>query len=88
MGPGGDTERATDLLREVQRFPGVAAGQDIYVSNRLIDLLLGPLHQPARALVELRRIIDRYPASSAATHARTAILTVKRQIADAARDQR
>jgi hypothetical protein len=87
MGPGGDTERATDLLREVQRFPRIAAGQDIYVSNRLIDLLLGPLHQPARALVELRRIIDRYPASSAATHARTAILTVKRQIADAARDQ-
>lgn len=80
MGEGGTVARAVDLFREVQRFPGVAAGQDIYVSNRLIDLLLGPLDQPARALVELRRIIDRYPSSSAAMHARTAIATVKRRL--------
>jgi hypothetical protein len=61
----------------------VPAGQDIYVSNRLIDLLMGPLRQPARALFELRRIVDRYPKSSAATHARTAIATIKRQLDEA-----
>ena len=87
MGHGGDIHRAADLLREIQRFPGVAAGQDMYASNRLIDALLGPLDQPARALVELRRIIERYPQSTAATHARAAIATVKRQIRDAASDE-
>ena len=79
---GIDVQRAAELFREVQRFPGVAATQDIYVSNRLIDLLLGTLRQPARALFELRRIADRYPNTTAATHARAAIATVKRQIAE------
>ena len=83
MGQGANIARAAELFREIQRLPDVAPTQDIYVSNRLIDLLLGPMNQPARALVELRRIIDRYPTSSAATHARAAITTVKRQISEA-----
>jgi hypothetical protein len=80
MGKGSDPKRAAELFREVQRYPAATATQDIYVSNRLIDLLLGPLDQPARALVELRRIADRYPESAAATHARSAIVTIKRRI--------
>ncbi len=80
MGPGGDPKRAVALFREIQRYPAVASAQDIYVSNRLIDLLLGPLKQPSRALVELRRIADRYPSSNAAAHARTAIGRIKREI--------
>ena len=80
MGGGDNPKRAAELFREIQRIPGVAPTQDIYVSNRLIDLLLGPLNQPSRALVELRRIIERYPTSSAAMHARTALTTVRRQI--------
>jgi hypothetical protein len=80
MGAGANPARAAELFREIQRIPGVAPTQDIYVSNRLIDLLLGPLKQPSRALVELRRIIERYPTSSAATHARAALTTVRRQI--------
>ena len=84
IGKGADAKRAADLFREIQRFPDVAATQDIYVSNRLIDLLLGPLRQPARALFELRRIADRYPNTTAATHARAAITTVKRQIRESA----
>ena len=83
MGAGANPARAAELFREIQRIPDVAPTQDIYVSNRLIDLLLGPLKQPSRALVELRRIIERYPTSSAATHARTAITTVRRQIEEA-----
>ena len=82
MGKGANPKRAAELLREVQRHPALPASQDIYVSNRLIDLLLGPLEQPARALFELRRIADRYPNSSAATHARAAIVTVKRRISE------
>ena len=80
MGAGANPTRAAELFREIQRVPDVAPTQDIYVSNRLIDLLLGPLKQPSRALVELRRIIERYPTSSAAIHARTALTTVRRQI--------
>jgi hypothetical protein len=82
MGKAADPKRAVALLREVQRHPGLPPSQDIYVSNRLIDLLLGPLDQPSRALFELRRIADRYPDSSAATHARAAIVTVKRRISE------
>ncbi len=72
-----DPGRAAALFREIQRFPGIDPSRDIYVSNRLIDLLLGPLDQPARALVELRRIADRYPRSNAAMHARAAIVKIK-----------
>lgn len=74
-----DNQRAADLFREVQRFAAVSASHDIYVSNRLIDLLLGPLRQPSRALVELSRIVARYPTSSAAQHARTAIAKLKEE---------
>ena len=83
MGQGANPKRAAELLREVQRHPGLPPTQDIYVSNRLIDLLLGPLAQPARALFELRRLADRYPASTAGKHARSAIATVKRQMSEA-----
>lgn len=74
----GDATRAAALLREVQRIPGVDPGRDVYASNRLVDLLLGPLSEPGRALVELRRLVDRYPDTRAAEHARAAIATIKR----------
>ena len=41
-----------------------------YVSNRLVDLLVGPLADPGRAMVELRRLIERHPGTTAASHAR------------------
>ena len=82
-----DHQRAVELFREIQRFEGTSASQDIYVSNRLIDLLLGPLAQPARALVELRRLVARYPTSSAATHARTAIARLKEDLRHATAEQ-
>ncbi|HKW46843.1 MAG TPA: hypothetical protein VJN70_05340 [Gemmatimonadaceae bacterium] len=69
--------RAADLLREAQRIPGIAPGRDTYVTNRLVDLLTGPLADPGRALVELRRLIERYPTSKAASHARDAIARLK-----------
>jgi hypothetical protein len=76
--------RAAELLREAQRVPSIAPGRDIYATNRLVDLLAGPLGEPGRALVELRRLIERYPTSTAAAHAREAIARIKRDlIADA-----
>lgn len=69
--------RAAELLREAQRIPKISPGRDVYVTNRLVDLLTGPLGDPGRALVELRRLIDRYPTSQAAAHAREAIARIK-----------
>jgi tetratricopeptide (TPR) repeat protein len=69
--------RAAELLREAQRIPSIPAGRDIYATNQLVDLLVGPLADPGRALVELRRLIERYPSSSAAAHAREAIARTK-----------
>lgn len=69
--------RAAELYREVQRLPTTKPGQDVYASNRLADLFLGPLEQPGRALVEFRRLIHRYPNSRTADQARMALANLK-----------
>lgn len=74
---GQNPARAAELYREVQRIPEIGSGHDIYVTNKLADLYLGPLKQPGRALVEFRRLADRYPGSGAAEHARAAIANLK-----------
>jgi hypothetical protein len=74
---GRNPARAAELFREVRRVPGVTAGSDIYASNRLVDLLCGPLGDPGRALVELRRLIERHPGTSAASNARAALTRLK-----------
>lgn len=73
----GNFVRAASLFREVQRITTVTAGEDIYVTNRLVDLLTGPLHDPGRALVELRRLIERYPGTPGAEYARGALADLK-----------
>jgi|SRR6185503_4730022 len=70
-------QRAVELLKEAQRVPGISAGEDVYVSNRLADLLAGPLQKPGAALGELRRLVDRHPTLPAADHARDAIARIK-----------
>lgn len=77
---GANPARAAELYREVQRLPGLMSGHDVYVSNKLADLYLGPLKAPGKALVEFRRIIDRYPGSTAASHARAALGNLKSDI--------
>jgi tetratricopeptide (TPR) repeat protein len=73
----GNHHRAAELLREVQRIPTITQGHDVYVAHRLVDLFTGPLNEPGRALVELRRLIERYPRSAAADRAREALATLK-----------
>ena len=70
-------KRAAELFREVQRIEGVSIGNDVYATNRLVDLLIGPLDNPSRALVELRRLIDRHPKTAAATRARETLAILK-----------
>jgi hypothetical protein len=72
--------RAAELFREVSRLPSLTSGDDVYVTNRLVDLYLGPLHDPGRAMVELARLIDRLPRSAAADHARRSLADLKSRL--------
>lgn len=74
---GLDFERAAALYRRAQKLPTLTPGQDVYVANKLADLYLGPLKQPGKALVEFRRLIERYPNSRTADQARLALTNLK-----------
>jgi hypothetical protein len=74
---GENPKRACELYRTVQRLPDVASGHDVYVSNKIADLYLGPLKEPGKALVEFRRLISRYPGSVTEKHARMALANLK-----------
>jgi hypothetical protein len=74
---GGNPERAAELFREIQQHPACDAGQYAYATNRLVDLLMGPLKDPGRAMGEFRRLIDRAPGSPAANNARAALVALK-----------
>jgi hypothetical protein len=72
-----DAVRAAALFREVRDMGEVSARDAVYASSRLADLYDGPLADPGRALVELRRIVERFPNSPTAAHAREAIPRLK-----------
>ncbi len=72
-----DPKRSAELYRMAQKLPTLTPGQDVYVANKLADLYIGPLQQPGKALVEFRRLIERYPNSKTADHARMALANVK-----------
>jgi hypothetical protein len=69
--------RAEQLFREVIRHPKCTPGEEVYSANRLADLYTGPLDQPGRALVELRRIADRYKGTQVSERAVAAIRSLK-----------
>lgn len=63
---GGKPRRAEPLFRAAREMRGVSAERDLYATNRLVDLYLGPLNDRAGASRELRRILERHPRSAAA----------------------
>jgi hypothetical protein len=73
----GDHLRAAQLLAEVQRIKTAGVGDFVYATHRLVDLHTGPLNEPGRAMVELRRLIERLPGTPAADQARDALATLK-----------
>lgn len=76
----GIRERAEILYRAVQRLPRVAPRDDIYASNRLVDLYLAwPGHETI-GLRELRRLIDTYPETDVAKRARAGLVNLKSQL--------
>lgn len=82
---GCNPQRAAELLREVQSIPGVAPREELSAANRLIELLMGPLGDPGRAMVELRRLIDRHPDTDSAARAKLTLAELKAEMA--AREQ-
>lgn len=78
----GDATHAASLFGEMRRVPGVTASDELYATQRLVDLFLGALGDPGRAMVELRRIVERFPGTREATGARTAIERLKRERAE------
>jgi len=50
-----------------------------YVSQKIVDLLLGPLDDKGRAMVELRMLVDKHPDSREAAGAREALRNLKAQ---------
>lgn len=78
---GSDYARAAALFAEIRRIPGCSPQNDLYATQRLIDLFDGPLDQPAKSLTELRRIVERHNDSREAAYARAALARRKRETA-------
>jgi hypothetical protein len=73
----GNHQRAAELYRAVQLHSKAPDETRRYVTQRLIDLYLGPLKDEGRALVELRRIAHRWPESPEGKGALQAIANIK-----------
>jgi tetratricopeptide (TPR) repeat protein len=76
----GIRERAELLYRAVQRLPRVPPKDDIYASNRLVDLYLAWPGHETKGLRELRRLIDTYPETDVAARARAGLVNLKGQL--------
>ena len=75
--------RAEALYLEARRLTG-HPDLELYCTQRVIDLRLGPLARPEQAFPELRRVIDRFPATREAEGARLALSRLKAEIAQQA----
>ena len=76
---GSDYARAAALFAAIRKIPGCSPQNDLYATQRLIDLYDGPLDQPAKSLTELRRIVDRHAESREAAFAKAALVRRKRE---------
>ena len=61
MRRGGDPARARELLLRLRQAVDASRADELFATHRLLDLYLGVLADPGRALVELRRMADRFP---------------------------
>lgn len=70
--------RAVPLFLEARRL---APGRELYVTQRLIDLYLGPLRSDVRAMVELKHLMDLFPGTREAEAAHKLYEELKRKAA-------
>lgn len=71
-------ERFSRARERGERTPDL----QLFAAQKVIDLYLGPLRDEGRAMVELRRLIERHPASREAEFARAALRRIKSSDAD------
>jgi hypothetical protein len=69
--------KAAPLFAEARRLSGENRSRELYATQRLIDLYLGPLADQSRALVELRRLVERFPGTPESVSARAVIAQLK-----------
>lgn len=63
-------EKAAWYLGQARRLSEDTPARELYATQRMIDLYLGPLNDTVRARMELKRLIDRFPGSHEAAAAR------------------
>lgn len=73
----GEPGTALERFRLARDLPMIGPEQHLYASQKVIDLHLGPLRDEGRALVELRRLIEKHPDTPEAEGARAAIQGLK-----------
>jgi hypothetical protein len=73
----GDPATAVERFRLARSLPDVKPELRRYTGQKIIDLLLGPLGDRGRAMVELRMLIDQHPDSREADGARDALRNLK-----------
>jgi hypothetical protein len=77
-------EKTVSFFVEARRLSGGDRGRELYSTQRLIDLYLGPLGDNVRALVELRRMVERFPGTREAAAAHELLAKLKHEWAQAA----
>ena len=75
----GDPAMALERFRLARALPGAKPELRRYSSQKIIDLLLGPLNDQGRAMVELRKLVESDPTSREAAGAREALRKLKAQ---------
>ena len=65
-------------------MPNVPGAVERYATHRLLELYLGVLADPGRAMVELRRMADRFPGTP---HGQAALAALRRRRDHLAQDQ-
>lgn len=78
-GPLGDAHRAVAELLEVRRTRGgtLTPGEDILIGSTLAHFYEHRLHDPGKAMRELRRLLDRYPASAQTRYLRRSLAALR-----------
>jgi hypothetical protein len=68
---------ALERFKSARAVPTIATEHHLYVTQKLVDLYLGPINDRGRGLVELRRLIETYPDRREAQFAREALARLK-----------
>jgi len=68
-----EPRKAERLYLHAREVPGASAANDYLATNRLIDLYMGALDEPALAAAELEHMRIRHAGTTAATHAEQAL---------------